>query len=121
MATSFSFSFSLVDLASNLVMLIFSRLSILATVFFIMKIKTPYTINFIIFGLECVMACRNSFTNIRIKFNYMLNKPKTLTCQAHSTFLPTIHCRSLSISKKMIFPLLEKNHYHFLFIFVITI
>jgi len=63
MAASFSFSFSLVGLGNNLLIPISGRLKILAIVFLVMKIGTPYTIDYIIFGLNWVMACKNSFTS----------------------------------------------------------
>ncbi len=53
----------LVALANNLLMFIFGSLNILAAIFFIMKIKIPYTIYFIYFGLKWVMAYKNSFAN----------------------------------------------------------
>jgi hypothetical protein len=52
------FSFSLVDLGGNLLMPISSRLSILAIVFLVMKIGTPYTIDYIIFELNQVMLIK---------------------------------------------------------------
>lgn len=103
----FFFPFSLVGLVDNLLIFIFSSLSIFATIFSIMKIETPYTIDFIIFGLKRVMAYKNSFTNGQIKLNYTPNKPKTSTCWTHFTSFSTIHYWNLSISKNMIYPLLK--------------
>ncbi len=107
MVASFSLSFSLVGLVGNLLMPIFGRLSISATVFLVMKTKTPCTTNSIISELSRVMAYRNS-TNGQIRLNCMPSKPKALMFRAHSTFLPTIHCWNFFISKKMIFLLLER-------------
>ncbi len=92
-----------IGLVDNLLMFIFDSLNILATIVLIMKIEIPCTIDFIIFWLKWVMAYKNSFANGWIRFNYTPNKPKMLTCWAHSTSLSTIHCWNFSISKKMIY------------------
>ncbi len=65
---------SLVGLSNNLLMPIFDRLDISVTIFLVMKIETPYTTDFIIFGLKHVMACKNSFTSGRSGLNYTPNK-----------------------------------------------
>ncbi len=119
MATSLSFflslSFSLVGLANNFVIHVFSRFNISTIVFSVMKTKTPYTTNLMIFELKQVMVCKNSFTSNQIRFNWTLNKLEIPTCLAHSTSLPTIHCWNSSISEKMIFPLLKKTLPFFFF------
>lgn len=104
----FFFSFCLVNLGGNLFMPISNRLNILATIFLITKIETPYTSNSIISKLNQMMACRNAFTNRRIKLNYMPNKLKIPTWWTDSISLLTIHRWNFSISKKIIFPLLER-------------
>ncbi len=104
---SFSLSFSLVGLAGNLLMPIFGRLNILATIVLVLKNETPCTTNSIIFELNRLMDNRNLFTNGQIRLNCMLSKPKPLTFRAHFIFLPTIHCWNFFISEKMIFFLIK--------------
>jgi hypothetical protein len=103
----FSFSFSLVGLAGSLVRFVYGSWSIFSTFFSIIKIKTPCTTNFIIFGLNRVMAYKNSFTSGHIILNCTSSKSKMLTCKTHSKSLLVVHLWNFSISKKIIFPLLE--------------